>query len=67
VSDAGVAALMADSACDAAYLNVIINLANIGDKRFADETAKEAEGIRKRAKKRSKRIVKKVIAKLTGV
>ena len=64
VSDAGVAAIMADATCDGAYLNVIINLGNIEDKKFVEEAKIEAEAVRKRVKTKAKRITKKVIAKL---
>jgi len=64
VSDAGVAAIMADAACDSAYLNVIINLGNIKDEEFKKTLKAEAEEIIKIVKRKAKRIIKKVIAKL---
>lgn len=66
VSDAGVAAIMAEASCEGAYLNVIINLGNIADRDFVKATAAEAEAIRKRVKRKAKRITKKVIAKLSS-
>ncbi len=64
VSDAGVAAIMANAACDSAYLNVIINLGNIQDEEFKKTIKAEAEEIIKIVKRKAKRITKKVIAKL---
>ena len=64
VSDAGVAAIMANAACDSAYLNVIINLGNIQDEEFKKTIKAEAEEIIKIVKRKAKRITKKVIVKL---
>jgi glutamate formiminotransferase/formiminotetrahydrofolate cyclodeaminase len=64
VSDAAVAAIMADASCDGAYVNVIINLGNIKDKGFVKEIKREAEELRKRVKRKAKKITKRVIAKL---
>ncbi len=66
VSDAGVAAIMADAACEGAYLNVIINLGNIKDEKFKNSIRTEAEDILNRVKRKAKRIKKKVITKLVG-
>ncbi len=46
VSDAGVAALAARTAAEAAYLNVAINLPGLGDEKFKAETLAEARKIR---------------------
>ena len=64
VSDAGVAAIMADAACEGGYLNVIINLGNIKDEEFKRSIKAEADVLLKRIKSKTKRIKKKVIAKL---
>jgi len=47
ISDGGVAALAARTAAEGAYLNICINLPGIEDKKFKEETLKEAERIRK--------------------
>jgi glutamate formiminotransferase/formiminotetrahydrofolate cyclodeaminase len=47
VSDAGVAALTAGTAAEAAYLNVIINLPGIKDEKFKEDTLAEARNLRK--------------------
>lgn len=64
VSDAGVAAIMADAACEGGYLNVIINLVNIKDEEFKKSIKAEVDGLLKRVKSKAKRIIKRVIAKL---
>ncbi|GAH28794.1 unnamed protein product, partial [marine sediment metagenome] len=64
VSDAGVAAIMADAACEGGYLNVIINLGNIKDEEFKKSIKAEVDGLLKRVKSKAKRIIKRVIAKL---
>jgi len=46
VSDAGVAALSARTAAEGAYLNVIINLPGIQDKKFRSKTMDEAKKVR---------------------
>jgi glutamate formiminotransferase/formiminotetrahydrofolate cyclodeaminase len=66
VSDAGVAAIMAEAACEGGYLNVIINLGNIQDKDFVKEIRADADAIRKQVKRKAKRITKKVTAKLVS-
>ncbi len=66
VSDAAVAAIMADACCEGAYVNVIINLGNLQDKEFVQSASTEAETIRKRVKRKARRITKKVIAKLAA-
>jgi len=48
VSDAGVAAIMADAACEGGYLNVIINLGNIKDEEFKKSIKAEVDGLLKR-------------------
>jgi len=45
-SDAGVAALAARTAAEGAYLNVIINLPGIEDKKFKSKISKEADKVR---------------------
>jgi glutamate formiminotransferase/formiminotetrahydrofolate cyclodeaminase len=64
VSDAGVAAMMAQSACDGGYLNVIINLGNIKDKEFVKSIKSEADELLKGVQRKAKRITRKVISKL---
>ncbi|OQX56314.1 MAG: glutamate formimidoyltransferase [Candidatus Cloacimonas sp. 4484_209] len=64
VSDAGVAAIMANAACESAYLNVIINLGNIKDDEFKKSVKDEAEKILKKVKTGTKRVKNKVIKKL---
>ncbi len=65
VSDAGVAALAARTAAEAAYLNVAINLPGIEDEKFKAETLKEAEAVRKKVIEHTEetvRISEKIIA-----
>ena len=64
VSDAGVAAIMANAACESAYLNVIINLGNIKDDEFKKSVKDEEEKILKKVKTGTKRVKNKVIKKL---
>ncbi len=45
LSDAGVAAITANAACKAAYLNVMINMAGITDEQFKQKTVDEAKQI----------------------
>ena len=58
VSDGGVAALAARTAAEGAYLNVRINLPGITDKKFKEETLKEAETIREEVVQRTEETVK---------
>lgn len=65
-SDAGVAALAARTAAEGAYLNVIINLAGIKDRDFAEAARGEAEKIRAEVAAHvaeTMRLVEKSIAK----
>jgi len=48
VSDGGVAALLARSAAEGAYLNVCINLPGISDEDFRKTTLEEATDLRRR-------------------
>lgn len=48
LSDSAVAALTARSAAEGAFLNIIINLPGIKDKKFSADILKEAEKIRKK-------------------
>ncbi|RKY76746.1 glutamate formimidoyltransferase, partial [candidate division KSB1 bacterium] len=50
VSDAGVAALCADTAAVGAYLNVIINLSGIEDAEFSEKIKSEAKKLRDEVK-----------------
>jgi len=50
VSDAGVAALCADTAAVGAYLNVIINLSGIDDAEFCEKIKSEAKKLRDEVK-----------------
>ncbi len=64
ISDAGVAALMLQSACSAAALNVWINLGTLEDKSFVQETRTKAEALQTQAKKQSEAILAVVSTKL---
>lgn len=61
LSDAGVAAINANAAAKAAYLNVKINMSGIEDKNFISTTITEAEKIFKEVNEISLAIEKKVI------
>lgn len=66
LSDAGVAALMGYAGAEAAYMNVMINLANIEDEAFVAETRAEAEEALEQCKELSDRIRKHVLDALKG-
>lgn len=64
VSDAGVAALMIQSACEGAFYNVRINLNSIEDKSFSSQTLAQAEEIRKSVAIHARDIISVVESKL---
>lgn len=64
LSDAAVAAIMAESAAESAYLNVKINVPGITDKTFVADVMKEANELLKTVKNGRKRIVAAVSNKL---
>ncbi len=64
VSDAGVAALQARSACEGAYFNVLINLSSIKDEDFKSKSQKEADDILSEVRKKCDEVVKLVREKL---
>lgn len=64
ISDAGVAALMLQSACSAAALNVWINLGTLKDESFVQQTRGKVEAIQTQAKKQSDEILALVSSKL---
>jgi formiminotetrahydrofolate cyclodeaminase len=64
LSDAGVAAAVARAACVGAYLNVLINLGQVGDRAFADPIAAEALALRDATVERCDAVIEKVTAAL---
>jgi len=64
LSDAAVAAIMAEAAAESAYLNVKINVPSITDKKFVTEVMTEAEAVLKAVKAARKRIVQSVSKQL---
>jgi len=64
VSDAAVAAIMAQSTAEGAFLNVKINLPAVNDKEFVKNIKEKSENILKDIKEEKERIVNKVIDKL---
>ncbi len=64
LSDAGVAALTAYTAGYAAYLNVLINLGGITDKKYVEKTKSHANEILKKIKEEHTKIVEKVTSQL---
>lgn len=64
VSDAGVAALLADAAAGCAALNVRINLVSIEDESFVDEKWSEIQDILSQVGKLKDRVVKVTYEKL---
>jgi len=60
ISDGGVAALTARTAAEGAYLNICINLPGINDKKFKEETLKEAEEIREKVVRHTEETVRLV-------
>lgn len=67
ISDAGVAALSADTAINGAGLNVLINLAGIDDREFVVSMKSKVDSIRKESKRQIRRIlyrVEKTIAEM---
>ena len=64
ISDAGVAALMLQSACSAAALNVWINLGMLKDESFVQQTRGKVEAFQTQARKQSDEILALVSAKL---
>ena len=64
VSDAGVSALMGYAAAEGAYMNVIINLANIDDKDFVQKTKVEADELLAACETLSEAVRRSVIDRL---
>lgn len=60
VSDAGVAALNTTACCEGAYMNVLINLPGVNDKKYAEKTRKHAEKTLETVKKRCEQVKEKV-------
>ncbi|HEY3354061.1 MAG TPA: glutamate formimidoyltransferase [Polyangia bacterium] len=60
LSDAGVAAAAARTACIGAYLNVRINLGNLADRAWAEAAAAEAKALRDATVARCDAVVEKV-------
>ncbi len=60
ISDAGVAALMGISAVESAFLNVMINLQNMKDKKFVKEIKEKAVHIKEEVKTKLEKIYKEV-------
>ncbi len=67
LSDAGVSALMLNAACEAAALNVRINLASIQDKNFVGWKEEEVVSLLKTSKAKSEEILNNVKKKISGV
>lgn len=65
LSDAGVAALMARASAHGAYYNVLINLNTIGDKKWAEETRKKADGYIAEVDKMAENVERVVNTKLS--
>jgi glutamate formiminotransferase/formiminotetrahydrofolate cyclodeaminase len=64
LSDAGVSALMGCAAAEGAYMNVVINLANIDDKDFVQKTKVEADELLAACETLSEAIRRSVIDRL---
>ena len=64
VTDAGVAALLANAACEAALLNVKINLPTIKDEEIANKAAKRSEELLKACKELNAEVLEIVYGKL---
>jgi formiminotetrahydrofolate cyclodeaminase len=64
ISDAGVSALMLHAACAAAALNVRINLSNLQDKSFVEDTRAKMNGILKEVEDLSHEVLRITDAKL---
>ncbi|MDO5033387.1 MAG: cyclodeaminase/cyclohydrolase family protein [Eubacteriales bacterium] len=64
VTDAGVASLLANAACEAALLNVKINLPTIKDEEVVNKAAKRSEELLQACKDLNAEILKIVYAKL---
>ncbi|MCK4665319.1 glutamate formimidoyltransferase [Candidatus Dependentiae bacterium] len=58
ISDVGVSAVCCEAAAESAYLNVLINLPGIEDKKFKDNTLEEAREIKRNVSLLSKKIIK---------
>ncbi len=65
LSDAGVAALCAQTAAEGAYLNVRINLNALEDQEFKSTTLQEAENLRHVISHKAKETIKRVEEKLS--
>ena len=64
VSDAGVAALLAEAGLRSAALNVLINLGTIKDAKFVAASRRKLNGLLRGSAKLKEQTVKDVIAKL---
>jgi formiminotetrahydrofolate cyclodeaminase len=56
-SDAGVAALMLQSACSGAGLNVRINLTSLNDEQFVRQTTEEMKGITRKVEQLAEEVL----------
>ena len=65
ITDAGVAALLAEAGCKAAAYNVRINVASLDDRSRGDHLANEAIELVKRTEAQAKTVAQRVESSLT--
>jgi len=66
ITDVGVSAILAEGACEAARLNVEINLKFLGDAKLKEETAAEMERLSRQVREHKDSVSRKVATHLAG-
>jgi glutamate formiminotransferase/formiminotetrahydrofolate cyclodeaminase len=66
ITDVGVSAILAEGACEAARLNVEINLKPLGDTKLKEETMAEMERLSRQVREHKDSVGRKVASRLAG-
>jgi formiminotetrahydrofolate cyclodeaminase len=66
ITDVGVSAILAEGACEAARLNVEVNLKFLGDRKLKEEAAAEMEILSRQVREHKDSVGRKVARRLAG-